>query len=74
MITEFVESLTDEQRRQIVADYDQFEQEGAIGDCVMRTCATQMLDAHGIGRERFVMWMRDLTFEVLRHFYRQHQS
>lgn len=69
LIDEFVVTLTDERRHQIITDYEQFEKEGVIGDCEMRRTAIELIDRVGGGQHRIVIWMRDLVFEVLRFYY-----
>jgi hypothetical protein len=67
---EFVESLTDQEKRQIVAEYDQFEKEGFIGESFLRTKGMELADLLGDkGGGYITMWMRELYVHCLRYFY-----
>jgi hypothetical protein len=61
-----VEKLSTEELKQIVADWDQFEKDGAIGDCALRLFAQNFLKDAGIPKERITWWMKEVTFEALR--------
>jgi len=58
---------------QIIRDYEQFERDGAIGDCHLRSIAhdliksiTKSTDTGGI-----VLWMEKLAFEAYRRIARE---
>jgi hypothetical protein len=67
-IKEYVETLNDEVILKIIKDYEQFESEGAIGDCALRSNAQEVGFNLGIGDHMIVCTMEKLTFECYRHF------
>lgn len=68
ILRDYVTKLTDAQRLEIVADFEQFEREGAIGDCALRQHATKVVKLYGAGIETITVWMRDLAFEIYRWY------
>lgn len=67
-IKEYVETLNDEVLIEILRDYEQFEAEGAIGDCALRSNAQEVGFNLGIGDHMIVFTMEKLAFECYRHF------
>lgn len=60
---QFVANLTEEERRSIIAEYDEFERVGSIGECTLRIKAQECFP-HG----QIVLSMRDLAFECHRYY------
>lgn len=67
-IREYVETLNDEVLVEILRDYEQFESEGVIGDCALRSNAQKIADNIGIKNHMIVFIMEKLAFECYRHF------
>lgn len=67
-IKEYVETLNDDVILNIIKDYEQFESDGAISDCVLRSNAQEVGFNLGIGDHMIVFIMEKLAFECYRHF------
>ena len=65
---QFIDALIDRgELFQIARDWEHFEREGAIGDCMLRDCAKQYVNQFPqVARPPIVHVMRDLAFEVYR--------
>jgi hypothetical protein len=61
-----VNAMTDRQLLQIVADYEQFERDSFIGDCLLRSTAEKIKDTLGDGSITF--WMERVALETYRNF------
>lgn len=70
-IKEYVNTLDDEIILQIIKDYEQFESDGAIGDCALRSNAQEVGFNLGIGDHMIVFTMEKLAFECYRYFAQQ---
>lgn len=71
-ITEYVNTLSVEERSVIISEYEQFEKDGSIGDCTLRYHAERLqetMDPTGNGST--VLWMRELLFATLRVEYKR---
>lgn len=67
-LREFVAEFTHEQCREIIANYEQFERDGMIGDCEIRRRADEYI--RGLGGYLSVVWfMKEIAFEVLLRMY-----
>ena len=66
--TKFVESLSDDVLRQMIADHEIFSIKGMIGDCELRNQTEKFLYQYGIPDTNVVMWMDRLMFDVFRNF------
>lgn len=66
--TKFVESLSDDVLRQMIADHEIYSIQGFIGDCELRNQTEIFLHQYGIQDTNFVMWMDRLMFDVFRNF------
>ena len=60
--------LSEVQRRQILKDYDNFENAGSIGNSVLRTVTEDVQHEIGRGAGSFGMWSQLVAFEVARAF------
>lgn len=67
-LRDYVSKLTDEQRLQIVADYEVFEQKGVIGECPLREHARLVMEQYGADDVTITRWMRDLAYEIYRWY------
>ncbi len=68
IVSDYVESLTDQARLAIISGYEQLEREGSIGDAPIRTHTEALLKQHGIDNYSVVMWMTQLAFECYRYY------
>lgn len=65
---DYVQRLDQQQRLDIIADFEKFERDGFIDECALRRCAREVQQMYGAGVETITVWMRDLAFEVYRAF------
>ena len=65
--TKFVESLSDDVLRQMIADHEIFSQKGSIGDCELRDQTEKFLHQFGIPDTNIVLWMDRIMFDVFRN-------
>lgn len=68
LLRDYVRNLTDDQRLQIVTEFEQFERAGQIGDGPLREHAQQVMEKYGADEITVTRWMRDLTFEIYRWY------
>lgn len=68
IVSDYVETLTDEDRLAIIRGYEQLERDGSIGDAPIRTHTERLLASHNIHDFSVVMWMTQLAFECYRYF------
>jgi hypothetical protein len=70
IIREFVTTLDDATKRQIIIDNDQFERDGFIGQSVIRSVTERMMkDRLDIKDDpHVVMWMNILVSEIYRFY------
>ncbi len=61
-----VHELTEDQMQQIISDWNRFEHDGFIGDCLLRKTAKEEIDKVGMEGSRVTTIMRDIAFEVFR--------
>lgn len=66
LLVEFLLTKSDETLRQIITDYDEFEQNGFIGDCELRYTAKFFLNKIGAPTVTIVLWMREVYCISLR--------
>lgn len=65
--------LTDEDRVQMIQDSIQLEQDGYIGDCVLRKMTSLFTTMNSIPVEGYVMlWMNTMMTEVYRYYALKH--
>lgn len=64
-----VAKRTTEEKRQMIADYEQFQRDGFIGGCTVRTVAREWIDSFGAGCSLSITGvMKDVVIECYRHF------
>jgi hypothetical protein len=73
-IKDFVESASDSDLWLIIKDYEQFEQDGVIGDCFLRTTANNLIEQVSVPSHNAVMVMERLAFEASMKFTRKYIS
>lgn len=52
---------------QLTKDYELFEKQGAIGDCLLRETARELIDEYGLTEGSIVLWMDKVAFEAYRY-------
>ena len=73
-VAEYVQTLSDATKAQIIKDYEQFEKDGMIGDCDLRSHAHHIRSALKASDTGITTWMGILTFECLRHFAKEYMQ
>lgn len=68
IVSDYVSSITDEDRLAIICGYEQLERDGSIGDHPIRVHTEALLKKHGIDEYSVVMWMTQLAFECYRYY------
>lgn len=69
-IKEFVYRLSEEDKHRIVKDYIQFEEDGFIGDCLLRSKTVGFFQSTGIFSEcNMILYMKEIYTWCLRWFY-----
>lgn len=68
ILQQFVNELSDDEKRSIINSFEVFEKDGYIGDEPVRTYTMTFMRQHNIPVERVVMWMSDLAGECYRYF------
>ena len=72
-LQERIQALSTDELREIISNYEQFEEDGSIGDCPLRSIAEGIIEDLGCisGFFPVVMWMEKAAFEAYREaFYR----
>lgn len=68
-IREYVEALDDAVKIEIRDNRDQFERDGAIGDCALRLNARKLMAQLGVvGDAHITLWMDRVACECDRYF------
>lgn len=64
---QYVANRTDEEKRQIIFDYEQFVNDGHIGNCTLRNVSREYINFLGC-RLPITEIMKDVAIECYRHF------
>lgn len=67
-LRDIIQTLTKQNLQQLIEDYEQFERDGAIGDCYLRSTAKEFAESLGI-QVSGVLWMDRVAFEAYRELY-----
>lgn len=68
-VREYIESINDENCLwEMIANYEQFEKDGSIGNCTLRTNAEIVSKQLGIPSHNIIMMMDRIAFECYRYF------
>ena len=69
-VREFIKQYSDDEKAQIVQDYEKFESQGFIDDCLLRTTAEKCIKDvfHGSESTSIVLVMDRIAFECYRYF------
>ena len=68
VVQRIVNSLTDSQRLQLIADHKALERDGFIGDCLLRDTAAQVADVFGGFAASAPIWMEAVANAAYRNF------
>ena len=67
-IHKLVESMTHEQKHEIISNYQEFQEKGCIGNCLLRQEAENLIEEkYGINA---IFVMRDIYVATLEYFYK----
>lgn len=67
-LRDHVGNMDDDTLKDIIRDYDQFRQAGAIGDCTMRRVASEYIHKTNARQGDVVLWMESIVKEAYRVF------
>ena len=70
IIQEILSAMPLEDVEQLTVDFEQFEKDGFIGDCLLRKTA-QNLPLNGMQNANVAIFMYTIAFEAYRHLYRR---
>jgi len=66
-LQERIQALSIDELREIISNYEQFEEDGSIGDCPLRSIAEGIKEDLGcISGFPVVLWMEKVAFEAYR--------
>lgn len=69
-----VHELSLDELKELTSDYEQFERDGSIGDCYLRTLAGRVQQELGISLGfPVILWMEKVAFEAYRELYKRLQ-
>lgn len=64
-IRKVVDEISEEERRQVIEDYEKYEKDGYIGDCVLRDVTSAVGE---FTHDHPTIWMREVAFETYRYY------
>lgn len=70
---EFVKTLTDDEKHQIILEYARFEKVGSIGDCFLRSKGEELMRLIMDREGYIVFWMKEIYIKCLEYFYNASQ-
>ena len=74
-VREYIQSLNDENCLwEMIANYEQFEQDGSIGDCTLRANAAFVSKELSIPPHNIVMMMDRVALECYRYFAHKYKN
>ncbi len=74
-VREYIESINDDNCLwEMIANYEQFEQDGSIGDCTLRTNAEFVSKQLSIPPHNIVMMMDRIALECYRYFAHKYKN
>ena len=59
-----VAGFSEVEKLQLISDYEKFEKDGMIGECLLRSTANTLMP----GNPNVVLWMREIAFECYRYY------
>ncbi len=74
ILREYVHKLSDDQKLEIIANFEEFETKGMIGECKLRFYANDFIKSIGAEQAMITVWMQYLAFECYRYFAKKHIS
>jgi hypothetical protein len=74
-VEEYVSRLSDDEKKLIISENEQFERDGFIGDCFLRQSARSFMRDLGVsGDTNIVLWMNQLSVEAYKVFAKRYLS
>jgi len=67
--SDYVENLTDEIRYQIIKDFEEFEKQGFIEECTLRSETEKYMKIANIQNYSIIIMMSFLAFECYRYYF-----
>jgi hypothetical protein len=72
-LQERIQALSTDELREIIRNYEQFEEDGSIGDCLLRSIAEGIKEDLGcISGFPVVLWMEKVAFEAYREAFHRY--
>lgn len=68
IVRNVVNSMTDAERLQLIADHKAFERDGFVGACLLRDTAERVADVFGGSAGYAPMWMEQVATAAYRNF------
>ena len=73
-ISQMVHELSLDKLKELTSDYEQFERDGSIGDCHLRTMAGRAQRELGLNSGfPVILWVEKVAFEAYRELYKRLQ-
>lgn len=67
-VRQYVAKLPDDEKVLIMANYEQYEKDGWIGDEPIRRHAQAFIEQVNASESGIIMWMNAMAFECFRYF------
>ena len=67
-VGEYIKQFDEKTLAQFIDDYEQFEKDGFIGECSLRTAAQNLIKEFGAEQHNIAKWMELIAFETYRYF------
>ena len=71
-IDRYTDKLSDLEKQQLIADYEEFAAKGSIGECALRTHARAFDNQLGVNAVAITSWMTQLANSCYQHFARRY--
>jgi len=69
MISEFIKNYADEQKHQMIKEYEVLRSYHILGDCLLRQAAQRYIRENGMSGGYTTKCMEDIGLECYRYFY-----
>lgn len=74
-LQEKIQELSTDELRELISNYEHFEREASIGDCLLRLIAEGVKEDLGdISGFPVVLWMGKVAFEAYREAFRRYEK
>lgn len=65
-IRRYTENLSFEDLKEIISNFQEFEKNLVIGDCLLRSLTEKIVNDNGISDQTLILWMEILTHDCYR--------